>query len=242
MKVLYLVASLIGVAYSKNLPSFVEVCHRPDAKIKDCLVRNIEKLRPMFLKGIPELQIPSLNPLIIPKASLEIGDRFSADFNEIQIFFANEFVIEKLDFNVENFKLDLSILFPRLRILSNYNIKGKLLVLELDGSGSADGNYTNVRAHFKGEGVHYDKGGKDHIKLDKTSIDMEIGKPHLFFDRIFGDNEELNANTNKVINENIETLISELKPVISKIVQEFISGITNNLFEKYTFDELFLKN
>ncbi|KAG5898694.1 hypothetical protein JTB14_030644 [Gonioctena quinquepunctata] len=240
MKVICLVlVSFAGVAFCRNLPSFVEVCHRSDPKIKDCLVKNVEKLRPKFLKGVPELLIPSFDPLLITKATLETGDSFSAEFENIQIYHADEFKLQKLDFNLEPFKLDMTILFPKLRILSTYTVKGKILVLQLNGSGPADGNYTNVVGMYSGEGTHFTKNGKDHIKLQHNNVSLDIGKAHLYFDRIFGDNVELNLQTNKIINENIESLISELSPVVSKIVGEFISGITSRLFDKYSFDELF---
>ncbi|XP_074030671.1 protein takeout-like [Leptinotarsa decemlineata] len=239
MKIFYLMVSLMGVAYCKKLPSFIEVCSKSDPKIVECLKRNIEKLRPMFLKGIPELQIPSMNPLQIPKASLANGNAITADFTNLQIYQLNDFTIDKLDVDLDHFKLDVTLTFPRLRIMADYHIKGKILVMDLDGSGPADGNYTNVRIHFKSEGSRNNRNGKNYIKIDKTSIDMEIGEAHVFFDRIFGDNEELNANTNKIINDNIETLITDLKPVISEIVDTFLVGITKRLFDKYPIEDLF---
>nr|XP_023022119.1 uncharacterized protein LOC111510433 isoform X2 [Leptinotarsa decemlineata] len=239
MQVVYLVASLMGVALCKKLPSFLEICSRSDPKILECLHRNIDTLRPMFLEGVPELQIPSLNPLLIDTVTFGDDVGIKVEFTNLRIYQLNNFTIEKLDLDLDNFKLDLTLTFPRLRILADCHITGKFLGLELDGRGPADGNYTDVRGHFKGEGSRINTNGKDYVNIDKTLVDMEIGKAHLYFDRIFGDQEDLNANTNKLINDNIKAFIKELKPVVAKIVEEFIGGITKRLFKKYPFDDLF---
>lgn len=99
----------------------------------------------------------------------------------------------------------------------------------------------NVKAVLSASGSFYPKNGKDHVKLDSYSIEVDVGKPHLQFDKIFGDNEELNIQTNKVINENISDLIVEVKPVVVDIIWQFVFGIVNRVFERYSFDDLFPK-
>lgn len=90
-------------------------------------------------------------------------------------------------------------------------------------------------------GKHYLKDGKDHIKLDNYNIDVDIRDGHLQFDRLFGKNEELNVQTNKIINQNMADIIKEVKPVIIDILSQFVIGIGDRIFSKYSYDELFLK-
>lgn len=68
---------------------------------------------------------------------------------------------------------------------------------------------------------------------------MDVGTPQMNFERLFGDNEELNQQTNLIINQNIRDLVVEFLPVIKQIVHEFVVGTTNRIFDKFSFDELF---
>lgn len=92
---------------------------------------------------------------------------------------------------------------------------------------------------MKADGKHYTRDGKDFVKLGNYKIDVDLGKPHLQFDNIFGDNEELNDQTNKTFNENITELIEELKPLIIEVISQFVFGIESRVFDRYSFDELF---
>lgn len=99
----------------------------------------------------------------------------------------------------------------------------------------------NVKGSVHVVGQHYTKNGMDFVKLGESEVDVDIGKPHLQFDKIFGDNVELNDRTNQIINENILTIIDEVKPVVKEIVSQFIIGTVSRVFDKYSFDELFPK-
>lgn len=97
----------------------------------------------------------------------------------------------------------------------------------------------NIKGVLEATGKHYTKAGKDYVKLGTYKIDVDIGKPHLQFDNIFGDNKELNDQTNKVFNENVLELVEELKPLIIEVISQFVFGIENRVFDRYSFDELF---
>lgn len=90
-------------------------------------------------------------------------------------------------------------------------------------------------------GEHYTKNGKDFVKLGDYKIDVDVGQPHIQFDHIFGNNEELNERTNKMINENVSDIVDEIKPVIIEVITQFVFGIENRIFDKYSYDELFPK-
>lgn len=97
----------------------------------------------------------------------------------------------------------------------------------------------NIKGSMEATGEHYTKNGKDYIKLGNYKIDVDIGKPHLKFGRIFGDNDELNERTNNMINENIVEIAEEIKPVIIEVIAQFVFGIERRVFDKYSYDVLF---
>lgn len=92
--------------------------------------------------GIPELPLPPMNPLVLPEAGLNNGDNFRASFKNIQVFYADEFKIDHLKVDLDKTHIELTLTFPRLRIRSQYTIDGKILILQLQGQGPADGNFS----------------------------------------------------------------------------------------------------
>lgn len=102
----------------------------------------MEILRPKFLNGIPELAIPSFNPLTIPEAQLNVGDSLNATFKRIQLWGVEHFILDELSIDIDKIEITVGITIPSMRVKSEYNIKGRLLVLELDGKGPSDGNYS----------------------------------------------------------------------------------------------------
>lgn len=111
----------------------------------------MELLRPRFLKGVPELYIPSFNPLIIPQASLDSGRNFNASFKRIRIYGFENFVIDDLKFDPKKPEFRLAITIPHARVKSEYSLKGRLLILQLDGNGPADGNFSKYIYHTLSE-------------------------------------------------------------------------------------------
>ncbi|XP_060517808.1 uncharacterized protein LOC132696791 [Cylas formicarius] len=244
MKPVFLVSAVICAIYfedvaAKGLPSYLKLCNRNDPNLSKCINENVEIIRPKLKQGIPELFIPSLDPLLISRATLDSGNAFKATFTNIELFYADKFHLHNFDMDLEKYKVDIKIGFPTLRIKSIYNINGRLLVLNLNGKGPADGNYTNVQAHLNLKGTPFNKNNKNFVKWEREKIDITIEKSHLFFDKIFGDNEQLNDQTNRVINENIDTIIEELQPVIQGVVSDFVFGVVNRLFSRYSINDLF---
>ncbi|XP_050309899.1 uncharacterized protein LOC126745898 [Anthonomus grandis grandis] len=237
---IFVVAFVIHCATAKGLPSFLKLCKRKDPNLHNCIIENVELLRPKLKQGVPELFIPPLDPLVIPEATLNSGAQFKATFKDIQMYNTDNFDLKSFDVDLDKHHINVKILFPLLRIKSIYNINGRLLVLNLDGKGPADGNYTNVEASLALKGTPFHKNNKEYVSWEKEKIDINIGKINLLFERLFGDNKELNERTNKVINENIDTIIGELQPVIQQVVSDFVFNLVNRIFAKYALSELFL--
>ncbi|KAL3282197.1 hypothetical protein HHI36_005391 [Cryptolaemus montrouzieri] len=201
-------------------------------------MRAVDAIKPHLKKGIPELGIPSLDPLIIPYAGLDTGRNFNASFKNIEIFNADEFIVDKFQADLDKVHLDIGVSFPRLRIKSQYSVNGRILFIELKGTGPADGNFTNVHASLMGNGKKIEKKGQTYLEIEDIKVEANYGKPVFLFAELF-DNQEVTDQTNKIINENIEEIIKELEPVVNKVVIQIVQSLVSRVFSKYSFDELF---
>lgn len=234
-----LLVIVLDSVFAKTLPSYLKVCKRNNPNLSRCLLDNVAILKPRFKAGIPDLFIPPMDPLLISQASLNSGESFKATFTDIKVFNVDQFIIKDFEMDLDKNRVVIKISFPKLRIKSDYNINGRLLILSLNGKGAADGNYTNINGYLSLKGTTLKKNNKEYIRWEKEKIDIKIEKIHLYFDRLFGDNEELNEQTNKVVNQNIEAILEDLQPVIQQVVSEILANLLNRVFLKFPINELF---
>lgn len=78
---------------------YIHVCKRNDPHVSKCIRESIEVVRPRLAKGIPEIQVPGLEPLYIPDVVIANGNgasNFKAILKNINVYGASDFKITKL--------------------------------------------------------------------------------------------------------------------------------------------------
>lgn len=125
------------------LASYVEVCHRSDPRLSDCIKKNIEIIRPKFQNGIPELFVPNLKPLKISEIKLNTVNAFKAEFQNLSFDGMENLIVNDLELDFKKMIMRMVMTIPKLRCVGNYHIAGKLLV-PLDGQGPMDSNYSKL--------------------------------------------------------------------------------------------------
>lgn len=84
--------------------------------------------------------------------------------------------------------------------------------------------------------------GKEYITFDNIQLELRFGKTNLVFEDIFRGNQELTDRTNQLISENIQDIITEIKPVIDGTIGNFVLSLVHDVFARYSVDDLFPKN
>jgi hypothetical protein len=105
--------------YNSNIftASYIKVCKKDDPKLGTCLRKSITSLRPYLSSGIKELDIPALNPLVIPeiKISHNAGAiNLESAYKNIVIFGATRFRLRKVQVDLEQNKFRCKMWFPGL--------------------------------------------------------------------------------------------------------------------------------
>lgn len=95
-----------------------------------------------------------------------------------------------------------------------------------------------TRALISGE--KFTKKGKEYADFNNIELTLNFGRNNsLVFENIFRGNKELTDQTNKIISENIEGIMMEVKPVFDNTVSEIALSILRGVFDRFSLDELF---
>lgn len=106
----------------------------------ECISKNVEIIRPYLQKGIPEMLIPSINPLIVPRAELATPN-FNVTFIDIEVYNVELFDLHYIKLDLNNLKAQVNVTLFKLKFLSKYEAKGRVLVLDIDSKGNFEGTF-----------------------------------------------------------------------------------------------------
>ncbi|KAK9497011.1 hypothetical protein O3M35_012805 [Rhynocoris fuscipes] len=199
-------------------------------------------MKPLLKKGIPELRIPSLNPMVVPKVSVKQGSgpvSLDSTFTDLKINGITDYTIENVRADLDKYQIDFDAKLPYMYNVGDYKIEGKILVLPISGSGDSWSNYTDVTIKATLKGSKEVKQNKNYFKVDRFDFDLNVGKAIIHFNNLFNGNKELGDAMNKFMSENWEAVYKELKPVVNEAVSAILKDVAEKVFSKFPMDELF---
>ncbi|KAL1490585.1 hypothetical protein ABEB36_013254 [Hypothenemus hampei] len=244
-KELFLISFMVLLCESakvKKFPTYIQKCHQNDVDFENCLLKAIQNVKPHLINGIPEFRLPKMNPLILPEVGIDAGAGFIAKFENVEIYDADKFIIQKFNVKLNENKIKFDLSFPHIRIKARYFIFGKVMFFNLDGSGPADGNISDCRVIATMNGQRYYQQDKQYLKLTEIVIDdIDFGKPNFKFADLFRNNPELTDQTNKILNENMPELLEELRPTLEQTIGNTVLEFISRVFTRFSLEELFPK-
>ncbi|XP_050503389.1 uncharacterized protein LOC114345266 [Diabrotica virgifera virgifera] len=124
--------------------NYIKACKPKETDISECIKQRVEELREQLNDGIPEMRIPSINPLEIPFAQMDLGEKSKASMKDIKLYGLPAFIIKDLKIDLDKDYIEIKVDIPHIRAEGEYTVKGKLLILTLDGSGPGQINIRDV--------------------------------------------------------------------------------------------------
>ncbi|XP_066140955.1 circadian clock-controlled protein daywake-like [Euwallacea fornicatus] len=235
---------LISVT-TAEIPSYIKVCRRNDPNLAQCIINSIEYLRPKLKEGIPELNVPSIEPLPLNEIKLRSGPnqaRINANITNLLVHGPSDFKIIDLKTDLQKTRFVAQFTIPNLHFEGDYDIDMNILFLKYQGKGPIRGNFTNYvfNCIFKGDKIQRDN--DTYIQFRKFSLKLFTGKSYLYLGNLFGNNGAvLSEATNAFIRENTDLFIEEIKPVLEDSLSNKFTNIANSITTKFSYDDLFLQ-
>ncbi|VVC38448.1 Hypothetical protein CINCED_3A016986 [Cinara cedri] len=220
----------------------LRTCHRSDPNLNDCLKKAIEDLRPYLAEGIPELFIPSCEPLYIPEIVMNQGNKGSVSvqsiYRNIRVYGPSQFVLKSVKVDMEKERLQIKVWLPFLHMTANYSIEGRILMLPISGAGLSEGNYTNIAANALVQGNTIIVNGKKHFNVQDVAIDFQIGHASIYLSDLFEGDSELGEAMNTFLNDNWRHVAQEFKPILEETIGDLFKKFANKLYHKYPIDDI----
>ncbi|KAF6204257.1 hypothetical protein GE061_002597 [Apolygus lucorum] len=223
-----------------KIPSYIHVCKRNDPELDKCVLNSVEILKPKLVKGIPELDIPALEPLSLKDLVLQHGGRalkFSGT-NYI-IHGASNYEIDDLKLDLPNKVFQVQMRFPKIVLDADYEVAGKFLSFNLQGKGPVNVVAENIDGKAILKGKQLMKNGKEYFILDSMDLKLNLKNYELKLSRGFFKDQAVTDAINVALHENKREIINLVRPRLEEVVKDVLLDTANKITNHFTYDELF---
>lgn len=229
---------VLGTDFAGNLAGCAE-----NNPLNQCLRETLDDLRPLMLTGIPELGLPRTEPMNVDVISFNQGAppvKISAQFSNVVVTGLSNFQTNYIDANPNTQTLRIGLTVPEMNIEGFYQINGEVFILPLEGSGTFTTKMSGVTATGSSNIVPLQSpDGSQVIRVENTDIDFQIGDVFIRMENLFnGENKLLADTVNNFLNDHGQDVLSEVKPEISRQLEDLVTRVMNDAFSELPADNL----
>lgn len=244
MKPLYFAGLLVilnlGLSYAYLEPA-LPVCKRKDPNLDKCIADVVERIRPNIASGNygSDKQLPTIEPVIIENINIDRPPSFFANFSNLAVTGASQFIIKKLKINLEKQQLNVSVILPSLDVIGKYSLDMSILVLRIAGKGDLKAVLNETKAILKLDYFTENVDGKDLVRFRPIDLRLKFDKASFYLTNLFNGDPNLEKVGNEAINENPMVLLDEVKPSFEENLSIKFTELANSLVKDAEMSEIF---
>merc|ERR1712168_1371624 len=160
--ILLLSSLLIKGALAANPAEDLQNCLQTNNVLDDCLKEIVVNMGSKYKAGVPELNLPALDPLVMPGIELNLGNS-KVKFEDIVANGLSRFTVNSVKFDKASNSIKLSMVFDQMQSTGKYTVT----VL-----GTSSGPYNNTYSRIAVDSVA--KLVKKGNTVEVENIDMKI--------------------------------------------------------------------
>ncbi|KAF5299976.1 hypothetical protein FQA39_LY11349 [Lamprigera yunnana] len=221
---------------NSTLPSFLKVCHQTDPNLNDCIKKAVERIKPMLAKGISDFGIPSLEPLRISKILIDQGSgaiSLRSTYTDIEVYGPSNFTLQSVKIDLKKDRVRIKLFLPQLRVVGIYNMEGRIFMMPISGKGESYGNYSDIDVTVTMQGQRINKDLMEYFSIKDFYVDFVLGHVSIKLNNLFNGDKQLGDAMNTFINDNWQSVVKEVKPILEDNIAKIFKNMTNTIFEKY---------
>lgn len=234
LKCLIFSSVLLFVSAQSELPPYIKQCRSADPALVSCLKDALHHLRPWLRSGIPEIEMPSVEPFIMDTLSLALTggpNGYRINLKDMEVFGASNFTVKSIVLSEGTKPFDAVVTIPRLVIKAKYTSSGVLIIIPASGGGEFNAVFDGVTADVKGRISTHEKPNGTFLRVDSLLLDLNVKRPKLSVAKIFNNNKILTDATNLFLKENGHEILKAMQPQLQKKLSSEFTGIANALLK-----------
>ncbi|CAK9833903.1 Putative beta-carotene-binding protein [Anthophora retusa] len=233
---LFFFVAVVGHA-AAEVPSYIQICGAKNPNLDDCVVKSVTALHDKLRDGIPELEIPPGEPLIINKVVLADMPNFKALGSNIKLSGLTNYRINHLHVDLKKQQIDIDLTFPESRMEAIYNITARILV-PIVGKGPISLTAKDVNAIVKTTFKIVDHNGKRYIYFPSMTTRLNVKDFTVKFE-VTNFDKTLQEAVSQALGSSHQEVLEATTPNIEKAISERCLELANKICKHFTYDELF---
>lgn len=226
-------AVAIAVGTSIETPKYILPCQRSDPQINQCIKRSFNHLKPFLGKGLPEINVPPLEPLLIEQMNMDNDAgavRIKARFSDILAKGASNYTIKEVRSDVKKLRFDMRLTIPRVEARGKYEIVGNVLLLPVRSNGEFWAEFTDITAVIKVYGKETTRENVAYMHIEKLGLDFTMKNARFKVKDNINSQNVLGEAINQFLNTNANDLVQEMRPAASQSIGRLFKKILNSAF------------
>ncbi|CAH0752438.1 unnamed protein product [Diatraea saccharalis] len=204
---------------------FITPCKAADSA---CITKSAQAAVSTFVAGIPELGVEKLDPIVIKHPINASASGLTLILNNLVTTGMSSCTVENAHRDVAKSKMGTRILCDTVMSQGQYDMEGKLLIINVSGKGKINVVLRKLVIDVDGNmGEKKGKDGKTYWDIKSFTHTFELkDKADLKFEDLFAGNEVLGRAANEVIESNSNEIITEIgAPVIKALITKVVGQI-----------------
>ncbi|KDR14108.1 Protein takeout [Zootermopsis nevadensis] len=220
-------------------PDWLRPCRLKDPELNSCVKDTFQNMFPALAKGIPEIHVDRFEPLYLSRLSLSKGHgpvTITGSFYDILAHGPSKAKATSAVLDMDRRVFELGVFLPEIRIESDYNLQGKVLILPLIGNGPAKVNLDNVTTSVSTRFELRRLQGRQVLHIADMTVDFDIQGMTVNLENLFNGNKVLGRTLNAFVNKNALEIVKELKDPLGESFSVVFKDIMNNALSHMPID------
>ncbi|XP_075236227.1 juvenile hormone binding protein 1 [Lycorma delicatula] len=217
---------------NKKIPPYIHQCKESDPKLTECAVQALHHIRPYLKQGIPEIEMPPVEPFRIDSLSLALTtgpNGYKITLRDVDIYGASNYTISKLKLSKNGSPFEAKVKFQKMSIDAKYTSSGVLIILPASGNGTFHADFSDVTANVRFSTTSIKKNGKTYYNVERLDLDLIIKEANMVVKKIFNNNKVLIEATNLFLRENGDEVLKVMMPQLRTKLAAVFKKVANTL-------------
>ncbi|XP_065337821.1 protein takeout [Cloeon dipterum] len=219
-----------------EIPEYVKQCNASNPKLIECLKESLVHLKPYLAKGIPEIELPSVEPFLMDELSLSLSTGpkgYKITLKDLKIYGATEFNVRKIRLGEGEKPFEARLRIPKLHIDARYTSSGVLFILPALGGGTFNADFHDVYADVSGiaEKRISNQTGQDetYLTIRDLNVELNVKNVQMAVKKVFNNNRILTEGTNLFLRENGHEVLKHMQPQLKRKISALFLDVANRL-------------